>query len=63
MKCWPGESSVVTKYKTKLPSSLLSRQRLGMYTEDQYFLVQAPNWVGTRAPLRFWTNGTVKGTF
>ena len=30
---------------------------------DRYFLVQAPNWVGTRVPLRLWTNGTVIGTF
>ena len=36
---------------------------LGMYTMDRYFLVPAPNWVGTRVPLRFWTNGTVIGTF
>ena len=23
----------------------------------------APNWVGTRVPLRFWTNGTVISAF
>ena len=32
-----------------------------MCTEDRYFLVLAPNWVVTRVPLRFWTNGTVTG--
>ena len=30
---------------------------------DRYFLVPPPNWVGTRVPLRFWTNGTVISTF
>ena len=35
---------------------------LGMYTEDRYFLVPAPNWVGTRVPLRFWTITTVIST-
>ena len=30
---------------------------------DRYFLVQAPNWVGTRVLLRLWTNSTVIGTF
>ena len=30
-----------------------------MHTMDQYFLVQAPNWVGTMVPLRFWAKGTV----
>ena len=36
---------------------------LGLYTEDRYFLVPVPNWVGTRVLLRFWTNGTVIGAF
>ena len=34
-----------------------------MCNVDWYFLVPAPNWVGTRVPLRFWTNGAVSGTF
>ena len=41
---------------------LLSLAAAGMYTKDRYFLVPAPNWVVTKVPLRFWTNGTVIGT-
>ena len=33
-------------------------QWIRMYNEDRYFLVLAPNWVGTRVLLRLSTNGS-----
>ena len=65
MISWLRDEGAGTVYKVQHREEILQKIfnncTMRMYTEDRYYLVLARNWVGTRVPLRFWTNGTVIG--